>query len=130
VKRVEDVARIKCLNRRHASKIAMLLKDCCGWEDTLFKQPRVNVGNGDIYTSTAKSPKIPNSIVGYYDWLYSRRNALVHGDTPKFLPSDIKAMKESYRVDLSKSFSLKLQSIESASNYYSKICEKITSDSR
>ena len=118
--RVQGIVRFNFLNRRHSSKLRTLLKDCFEWPDSDLDRPRVFTNNGSIFQDTKRlSPyKIPDTVIGYSDWLYSRRNAMVHGDKPKIGGKDVDFMQKKYNVELSRSISLKISSIKSAEKFY------------
>lgn len=123
--RVAGVTRAKFLNQRHSNKLRILLQHCFGWKDTDLDRPRVFVNNGSIFTETSRlNPyKVPDTVIGYADWLYSRRNSFVHSDTKKLDKKDIELMKKKFNADVATSISLKISSIKSASKFYTELCK-------
>lgn len=114
------------LSLSHRKKLFDLLSKCYSWADTDVSRPRVNPNIGSISSSkVAKHPKIPNSVLGYADWLYHRRNILVHGSgkSRSFTDSDIKYFRKWDNVTLAKTLSLKLSSIECTSRFYKDLCD-------
>jgi hypothetical protein len=132
--KVGNVVRLRFLNQRHSVKLRNLLQNCFDWKDTDLQRPRIFVNNGSIFNDVKKQKdnKIPDTVIGYADWLYSRRNALVHHDKPEITKSDAEYIKKKFSVTLSPSISLKLSSIKSASRFYLDIVsrlEEYTNDS-
>jgi len=125
--RVQGVVRSNYLNQRHSSKLRILLKECFNWSDSDWQRPRVFINNGSIFfdVTRIKPHKIPDTVIGYADWLYSRRNALVHHDKPEITKNDVKYIEEKFLTKLSKSFSLKISSIGSASKFYLDLTESL-----
>lgn len=83
------------LRQRHSKKVASLFV-AFGSGDTFRNHPRVNINTGAILEKMKPQIKtIPHSICGYADWLYSRRNAIVHGaGTNKLLLNDFEQLKK------------------------------------
>lgn len=125
--KVEDITQLNFLSLRHSVKLRTLLKLCFNWKDADLDKPRVFVNNGSIYQDTKRQKpyKVPDSVIGYADWLYSRRNALVHHDKSEFLMNDLRIMEKKFGAKPPKSFSIKLSSIKSASKFYLELCKKI-----
>lgn len=118
--RVEGTLRQGVLRQRHSLKFAKILKVYCGYDERVMKEPVVNPNDGKIYKKI-KPPnnKIPCSIPGYADWLYSRRNAIVHGGgSAKMLVGDLKQMQSIYGCDAGKTVNLKLNSLRNAADFY------------
>jgi hypothetical protein len=108
------------LRKRHSQKLRFLLKLFDKLEYSSLK-PQVQVGNGNVVlTATKTKVNIPHSVCGYSDWLYSRRNAIVHGASasPKYLQNDIKKLKEIYKYDCPKTINLKFGAIEQTVRFY------------
>jgi len=125
--RLKDVARTTILRKRHSQKLAFLLKAFDLAEYTRTK-PQVQVGNGKIVSSakpsSSKAVKVPNTVCSYADWLYARRNGIVHGSGgSKMLDNDIRQMENLYRFDSPKTFNLKIGAIKNAVNFYLCIVE-------
>lgn len=124
-KRVENIVRLKFLNQRHSAKLRQLLYYGFGWKDTDIDRPRVFVNNGKVFTDVKRRTgnKIPDSIVGYADWLYSRRNSFVHHDKLEITKRDADYIKGKFNITVSGAISLKISSIKSARRYYSDLCK-------
>jgi len=125
--RLKDVARTNILRKRHSQKLDFLLKSFDLTEYTKAK-PQVQVGNGKIVAkatpSTAKHVKVPNTVCSYADWLYARRNGVVHGSTgSKFLKNDLDMLKKLYKFDCPKTFRMQMGAITNAVNFYLCICD-------
>jgi hypothetical protein len=119
--KVKAVVSLRFLNQRHSKKLYILLRDCFEWEDTDLQRPRVNINNGKVFEnfkSKEKHKKIPPSIIGYADWLYSRRNTSVHSNKSELLERDYRYIKKSFNVEPSRKTILKLNSINSALTFY------------
>ena len=77
IDRLQDQLRGTVLRQRHAKKLALLYMALIPEEDAM--KPRVNENTGQVLAQMKGNKTIPNSIVGYADWLYCRRSAIVHG---------------------------------------------------
>ena len=84
---------------------------------------RVNVSTGYILEAIKPQLKtVPYSIAGYADWLYSRRNSVVHGaGTNKFLQNDIQQLKKLYKKEPAKTFKIKLSSVQNTVIFYKEV---------
>jgi hypothetical protein len=127
--RVEGVTRARFLSLRHSAKLRILLASCFHWSDSDLDKPRVFTNNGSVFSETKrlKPYKVPDSVIGYSDWLYSRRNALVHGDTKKLADKDTLIMVKKFGVKPATSISLKISSIKSAARFYTDISKSFLS---
>jgi hypothetical protein len=125
-RRLQDKLRLTALNQRHSRKFRLLLS-LCDSIDEYERKPRVNPSTGEIVSSfKIQKRTIPHSICGYADWLYSRRNAVVHGaGSSKFLERDSTQIKKIYRVSLAKTFRISSSSIRTAAAYYKNVCDLI-----
>jgi len=106
------------LRERHSKKLAALLR---ALEVTIDYQskPRVNVNTGHVIEKMKPFRKtIPHSICGYADWLYSRRNSVVHGAGTTFLENDRVQMKKLYHCEPAKRLVVKLSSVRLAATFY------------
>jgi len=80
--KVKNALSSSVLRERHSKKLRTLLELFHRGEDC-WNKPRVNIATGEIFQQmTPQRRKIPYSICGYADWLYARRNSLVHGGGP------------------------------------------------
>lgn len=117
--RAQDYLRESVLRRRHSQKLEKLLNLFCPDVNVVTK-PRVNINTGKI-ANTFKPPdnKIPSSICGYADWLYSRRNSVVHGaDSTKLLKNDVAKLQSIYKADPALTVKISIGSITTAAQFY------------
>lgn len=118
---IQNRLRDTLLRERHSVKLQKLMLSFT-IEDRLIMKPRINQSTGNIMKTSKPSASIPLSISGYADWLYSRRNAIVHGGrTSKMLSRDLDQMLKRYRVKVADSFKLKLGSIRTAATFYKEV---------
>lgn len=125
--RAQDYVRESVLRRRHSQKLEKLLSLFCPDINTVNK-PRVNINTGKI-AATFKPPnnKIPSSICGYADWLYSRRNSVVHGaGGTKLLPNDVAKLKAIYKANPALTVKISIGSITTASQFYYSVTYLLT----
>lgn len=124
--KIRELTRSNILRSRHSTKILKLLGTCLKIKDC--EKPRVS-NDGKIFARTTGNKKIPNTIIGYADWLYSRRNSSVHGDGKKYTTLDFEHIKKTYKTtDLSENIVLRLPSITSAVNFYTSLLAIISKD--
>lgn len=110
------------LRQRHSQKLIVLFSvfqpdiNCSGVQ-------RVNISTGKILEKIKPQNKtIPYSIAGYTDWLYSRRNSIVHGaGGNKFLENDRRQLKKLYKKEPAKTFKVKLSSVTNTVVFYKEI---------
>ena len=122
--RLKDALRLSVLRLRHSKKLEVLFS--ISEEVADFKRkPRVNPSTGQIVDKfTIQVETTPHSICGYADWLYSRRNAIVHGaGTSRFLENDKKQIKEVYNVAITDTFKISVSSIKTAARFYGEVCK-------
>ena len=122
IEKIKDLARSSLLRERHSRKLHKILSKCLAWKN--IEKPRVN-NDGKIFERTKKNSTQPNSISGYADWLYSRRNSLVHGDGKNYNKNDYDYIVKQHQVKLPKNFRLQIASIKSAVNFYRSLLEKV-----
>ena len=118
------------LRDRHSKKLTTLMSVFCPDTETT-NIPRVNPPTGKIVgkSTPQKAVKIPYSISGYADWLYSRRNSIVHGGgTNKFLENDRKQLKKIYRREPAKTFSIKLSSLTVSVAFYKDVLDLLETE--
>lgn len=127
--KIEDLVRLNFLRERHSKKLRMLLEVCLQVDSSDLNRPRVNANDGRIHsTYTPRGNNVPPSIIGYADFLYSRRNGLVHGDGALLvLSSDAKYLEKNFKIKPAKMIGIKLSSIESATRFYNYLCDFIES---
>ena len=111
------------LRERHSRKLTILFSvvspeiNCTGVQ-------RVNVPTGKVMEKIKpqKNIQTPCSLSGYADWLYSRRNSVVHGGgSNKFLENDRKQLKKIYKKEPAKTFKIKLSSVSNTVTFYKDI---------
>lgn len=114
---LKDDLRKVVLRKRISVKLSKLCVILAPNEN--LQKPRVNEATGDILAKRKTHKNIPVSIQGYCDWLYCRRNAVVHGGgTMKISDDDFDHLKIHYKVSPSKTVKLLQGSIKNASNFY------------
>ena len=113
------------LRDRHSKKLTSVFNAFDPDIDPVNAQ-RVNLPTGKIHKKITpqKALKIPYSISGYADWLYSRRNSIVHGGgTNKFLERDREQIKKIYKKEIAKQFTIKLSSVKVTVAFYRDVAE-------
>ena len=110
------------LRERHSRKLATLFA-AFDVPLNVQHQPRVNPGTGHILASIKPQTKtMPYSICGYADWLYARRNSVVHGGgTCRFLDNDRVQIEKLYKVKIAQSHKIKLASTTIAATFYTDV---------
>jgi hypothetical protein len=117
------------LRERHSKKLKELF-DVFKPDEGHWNQPRVNIATGDIYDHMKPQPKkkTPYSICGYADWLYARRNSIVHGTgATKFLDNDVKQLGKLFQCTPAKSVSIKPASVKIAATFYKSVINVLVS---
>lgn len=119
--RLQEGLRTRLLRERHSVKMNHLISAVKPDERWVFNELRVDPNKGRIHETKIANHKknIPQSVIGYADWLYSRRNALVHGGTNSFNSNDRRYIKDKWRIELSSSFTISLGSLRTALKFYS-----------
>lgn len=122
--RLKSAIRNTILRKRHSQKLQFLLKLFEKNEYTTQK-PQVQVGNGNVVSEAKKTKtNIPHSVCGYADWIYSRRNAVVHGaGSSDYLDNDKVQLKKLYKYDCPNTYKLKIGSVSSTIKFYSCMVE-------
>lgn len=117
--KLKNAIRNAILRRRHSQKLQFLLKIFEQLEYTT-KKPQVQPGNGNIVqTATKTTVNVPHSVCGYADWLYARRNAVVHSaGSSNFLDNDKVQLKKLYNYQCPQTFKLKIGAITSSIKFY------------
>ncbi len=126
INRLQDQLRGTVLRQRHAKKLAQLCKALIPKEDAM--KPRVNGNTGQVLAQMKGHKSIPNSIVGYADWLYCRRSAIVHGGNKRQVgKEDLAYLTRSYSgvKSPSKEVRLRLASINNAMTFYRCVCAQL-----
>ncbi len=124
--KLKSALRNSVLRQRHSRKLASVFSTFRG-DEYAKNQPRVNISTGAILEKIKPQQKdIPYGICGYADWLYSRRNAIVHGaGTNKFLSNDVLQLKKLYQCTPAQTFRIKLATVRVAATYYQSVAEII-----
>ena len=122
--RLKDGLRMSTLRQRHSRKLHTLL-DLFQDIGDFDKRPRVNPATGAILKNIkiqGQNRKQPHSICGYADWLYCRRNAIVHGaGGSRFGEIDKVQVQKLYKVELAKTFKISPSSIRVAAKFYQQL---------
>ncbi|PKM21632.1 MAG: hypothetical protein CVV10_08385 [Gammaproteobacteria bacterium HGW-Gammaproteobacteria-14] len=125
--KLKAAIRNSVLRERHSKKLTSALSafEVIG---NLKSAPRVNVSTGAILEKiTPQNKYIPYSIAGYADWLYSRRNAIVHGNgSNKYLKNDLVQLKKLYKCEPTETFRIKLGTVQIAAEFYRGVCGLFT----
>lgn len=111
---IRAISRASLLRDNHSQKVRKIMASM-GFEN--IDSFRVNNSNGHIIKKSKKHMNIPNSILGFSDWLYCRRNSIVHGDGVHYTDNDLKRLK-GYKINLSARFRISIASLSSAFNFY------------
>lgn len=117
---MSDIAR-----KKHVDKARLMLKTI-GFDDKSLNSSRVNNAKGAILkTFKTTTSNAPASILGFIDWLYCRRNILVHsGGGSTFDQSVIERFKRDYKVNLT-TIRLSYGALSIADNFYSDLLKSI-----
>lgn len=117
--RVQNILRDGVLRGRHSNKVSKLF-DLMGMEKNLWTKPRVNISTGKILANfTPQNKKTPTSVCGYADWLYSRRNSIVHGGgSSKMLENDVTQLKKLFKAEVAKTTRLSFSALGVTSEFY------------
>lgn len=115
--KIKSLATTNLLRDRHSKKVQKILSKALKWEEKEYSKSRV-YENGKIYDTRTGNKKQPNSIIGYADWLYSRRNSIVHGDGIHYIEQDYTHIRKNFANGLPKNFRLQLPSITAATTFY------------
>lgn len=123
---VEDVVRARVrtvlsngiLRQRHSKKLSKVFE--LFRVEKVWNEPKVNDANGKILLTFKPQRKtVPASVCGYADWLYSRRNAIVHGGgTSNMLDNDVLQIEKTFKIKVVKTTKIKLGAINTTSNFY------------
>lgn len=118
--KMKDSLRNSLLKNRHSKKLSKLFS-IANKDNKVWNEPRVNISTGKILDNiTPQLRTIPYSICGYADWLYSRRNAVVHGGGgSSILKNDLEQLEKMFKCKPSKRLSLQLSSVKVTVEFYS-----------
>jgi len=117
--KLKNTIRNSVLRRRHSQKLQFLLKLFERLEYST-KKPQVQPGNGNVVQLAQKTRvNVPHSVCGYADWLYARRNAVVHGaGSSRYLENDKIQLKKLYDYNCPDTFRLKIGAVTSSVKFY------------
>jgi hypothetical protein len=123
--KLKGAIRNTVLRQRHSFKLRTLFKvvkpDLNAWSP-----PRVNPATGEIMEQIKPQGNQPLSICGYADWLYSRRNSIVHGGgTNKFTDLDKAQLKKLFNCTPAGTIKIKLSSVENAAHFYLDVMDEL-----
>lgn len=129
--RLQDGLRNTVLRQRHSRKFQLLLQVISPSQGADTQMPRVNISTGQIVDKfKPQNKKIPHSIVGYTDWLYSRRNSIVHGaGSTQFLRNDRDQIQRLWKVEVTATFKISVGSITNALKFYSGAADILQAES-
>lgn len=116
--RLQDKLRSSTLRERHSKKLRLVCNAIIPNED--IAKPRTNPATGQVLSHIKGSQRVPLSIVGYADWLYCRRSAIVHGGGKRQISDrDFEHLKTYHGIKkLTRAVKLKLSSIKTALRFY------------
>lgn len=122
--RIKEALRNSMIRERHSKKLNALFSYFSP-DERVWNEPRVNPSTGEILSSfSIQIETTPHSVCGFADWLYSRRNALVHGSgSSDLLKNDIDQIKKLFKCKTTKTFKIQLSSIKTAANFYIALTE-------
>lgn len=128
-KKLRSGLRSTILRERHSKKLRMvysLLSDCK--DADYWSVPRVNISTGRILTKIKPTnKKMPYSICGYADWLYSRRNTVVHGGASGNIgANDLKQLKTLFKCEPAKAVVIRLATVTNTANFYKDVVAELT----
>jgi hypothetical protein len=117
--KLKGALRNSVLRQRHSKKLEALFRGFTP-EIKVATQPRVNPATGKILDKIKwRKDQPPLSVCGYADWLYSRRNAVVHGGgKSSLLGRDKEQLERLYKFQAPTTFKIKLSSIQTAASFY------------
>lgn len=122
--KLKNGLRNSVLRNRHSKKLSTLFK-VFQPEVNCWDVPRVNISTGKIAAQIKpQRKKQPYSLCGYADWLYSRRNSIVHGaGTTYFLENDRNQLEKLFNCPPAKSFKIRLSSVTNTIEFYNGIVD-------
>lgn len=128
--RLQDGLRNTVLRGRHSSKFRELIKVMAPNFGADTAVPRVNPSTGRIVEKfKVQDKQMPHSVVGYADWLYSRRNSVVHGaGTNKYLQNDRIQIKKLFKVELKTTFRIVVGTLTTSTAFYLDVVDFLKSE--
>jgi len=126
IERLKTAAKEAVLRQRHSLKLKFLLESL-NLKDYITKRPMVQAGTGKVDKDVKQTKvKVPQSLLGYADWLYSRRNGIVHGSSSNvYLENDRQQLKKLYDFECPKRLQITIGSTKNAVTFYTNIVEII-----
>lgn len=124
---LKNTLRTNVLRKRHSTKLKKLFESL-DINPKIYQTSRVNPNKGVITEQFKKQDKsIPTSVIGYADWIYCRRNAIVHGGRSLNLAKyDIDFLEKEYKVKGSAvRVKIRKGSLSNIQNFYTDLIEKI-----
>ncbi len=96
---IKNIVRNEYLRLRHSVKLRLLLQDGFGVMKNDLNKSRVNANDGRIQTTfKRRSPTTPSTIIGYSDYLYSKRSGIVHGTGTLISQNDTNYLKKYFNA--------------------------------
>jgi hypothetical protein len=123
--RLKSSIRNTILRLRHSRKLLKLFQ-VFQPEQRSESFPRVNISTGKVLEKIKpqKNVTCPYSICGYADWLYSRRNSIVHGaGSSSFLKNDRVQLKKLYNREPAKTFKISVGSVQITAVFYKEVAK-------
>jgi hypothetical protein len=116
--RLKGVLRNGVLRNRHSKKVSKAFEVFSVNDE--YKKLKVNPSSGCILeTYKQQNNKVPSTLFGFADWLYSRRNVVVHGGgSSKMLKNDLDQLKTHYACVATPTVKIKVGSISTAFEFY------------
>ena len=127
--KLQDSIRESILRQRHSRKLAKLF-EVLQPDQECWNTPRVNVSVGTIHGKIKPQQRtVPYSICGYADWLYSRRNSIVHGaGSTRFLANDVEQLESLFKRKPAQRVRIQLSSITVAAKFYVGLVDMLAGD--
>lgn len=122
--KIRSIVKAEVGRKKHVDKLSMMLKQL-GFSDSEVKKNRVNNASGSILDAYSATKTHPVSILGYADWLYARRNILVHSTNSNSDSKLKKRFKETYNVALPNSIRLSISALKTASKFYTDLMSQV-----
>ena len=127
--RLKNSLRLTALRDRHSKKLLFLLQNLCQMnQGVCMNKPRVRLNTGAISDTDIRvdNRDVPQSICGYADWLYSRRNTIVHGGgSSAILQNDKAQLKKLYKCDVANRIRITLQAVDYSVVFYRAVSDLV-----
>jgi hypothetical protein len=129
--KLKDALRLSVLRERHSKKLRALLSALCPDDASLIsKKPRVHLPTGELRetATVSRHQNVPQSVCGYADWLYSRRNTIVHGSgSSNLLTNDKLQLKKTYGCEVADTIRITIQAVDKTVQFYQGVTQVIIS---